>query len=228
MSCLNFVLCNSQLPASWIFFAAFSLRLLSLLFLVRPIATLWCNWVKVPFLQFWSRSPKNCTKRPKPSPTPNSSECYFWSFRGISCLANSSTSSLLLTTFTKHSFSIDWYTMRRCCLPKFVLASRTSEFSTLHSVQRFNEFGDSPPSFFFVSVICSLHWHCGRHKLHTHTHRRGNVCLPSVRVCTLLVQLLSFYSAYVECVLSSFVIPSLCDTLFSFVVKHHVIHRSKK
>ena len=28
--CLNFVLCNSQLLASWIFFAAFSLRLLSL------------------------------------------------------------------------------------------------------------------------------------------------------------------------------------------------------
>ena len=30
MSCLNFVSCNSQLSASWIFFAAFSLRMLSL------------------------------------------------------------------------------------------------------------------------------------------------------------------------------------------------------
>ena len=30
MSCLTFVLCNSQLPASWTFFAAFSFRLLSL------------------------------------------------------------------------------------------------------------------------------------------------------------------------------------------------------
>ena len=43
----------------WVFCMYFS----SLYFLVRPIATLWCEGQKVPRLQFWSRFPKNCTKR---------------------------------------------------------------------------------------------------------------------------------------------------------------------
>ena len=130
------------------------------------IATLWCSWVKVPFLHFWSRSPKNCTKR-RSLHDANSSECYFWSSRGISCLANSSTSSLLLTTFTKHSFSIDWYTMRRCCLPNSF--SRRGHVNSVHCIlfsASMNLVIHLPR--FFVSVICSLHWHCGRHKLHTH------------------------------------------------------------
>ena len=63
MSCLKFVVCNSQLPASWIFFTAFSLRMLSLWqFLVRPIATLLRNWVEVSHLQIWSRFCKDCAK----------------------------------------------------------------------------------------------------------------------------------------------------------------------
>ena len=69
MSCLNFISCNSQLNflrglltqtvvLVWVFCMCFS----SLWFLVWPIATLWCNWVEVPHLQFWSWLPKNCAK----------------------------------------------------------------------------------------------------------------------------------------------------------------------
>ena len=56
-------------------------------------------------------------------------------------------SPLLLTIFTTHSFSIDWYVMMAQTLSaKNRSCVATSEFKTLHFVQIFNEFDNSPSS----------------------------------------------------------------------------------
>ena len=95
-----FVLCNSQLLSSWIFFTAFSLRLLSLCdsfaCASRP-----CNssfdqlrlsgviGSKFHICNFDLGFPR-IAPSVETFTTVNISECYFWSSRGISCLANNS------------------------------------------------------------------------------------------------------------------------------------------
>ena len=64
--------------------SVFCMYFSSLYFLVRPLATLWCVRVKVP------RPAILISVSHEAFTTPNISECYFWSFRGPSCLANNS------------------------------------------------------------------------------------------------------------------------------------------
>ena len=97
---LEFVLCNSQLPASWIFFAAFSLKLLSLCesfaCTSRPCTSsfdqLRLSDVRVKkfhVCNFDLGFPR-IAPNVEAFTTPNISECYFWSFQSPSCLANNS------------------------------------------------------------------------------------------------------------------------------------------
>ena len=72
------------------------------------------------------------------------SECYFWSFRDVSCLANSSR-LLFVDNFYDAFFQHRLVRNNgfRLRVPKFVLVLRTSEFSTLRFAQVFNEFDNS-------------------------------------------------------------------------------------
>ena len=89
---------------AWEFFNFF-MYCLSFWILVRPIATLWWNWVKVPRLQITLGFPRHAWDVRILVPS-SISECYMWSFRHVSCLANN---FLLfsLTTFTTHSSSAE-------------------------------------------------------------------------------------------------------------------------
>ena len=59
-------------------------------------------------------------------------------------------------------------------------------FKILHFAQVVKEFDDSPSSMSLYLFLLLLRWHCCRDKLTAHC--RGNVCLPSVGVCTPSVQ----------------------------------------
>ena len=157
MSCMNFVSCNSQLPVSWIFFAAFSLRLLSLCDSVactsRPCNSSFDQLRLSDRIGSKSHICNFDLGFPRIAPnveaftTKNLSECYFWSFEAQVVLRR-----ILVFTFIDNFYDAfflaqtgSWWWRRRC-LPKFVLASQRSEFSTLHFVQIFNEFDKSPSS----------------------------------------------------------------------------------
>ena len=73
-------------------------------------ATLWWNWVKVPRLRTTLGFPKHAYKR-RSSVRPCIPECYFWSFRGLSCLCEQFSFPSSLTPFTTHSSGRDWYVM---------------------------------------------------------------------------------------------------------------------
>ena len=74
--------------------------------LVRPIAALSCNWVKVPRLQITLGFPRHAWNVGI-LVSSSISECYTKSFRGVSCLANNFSSPFSLTTFTTHSSSVE-------------------------------------------------------------------------------------------------------------------------
>ena len=127
MSCLNFVLCNSQLPASWIFFAAFSLSVLVwfffhvLLVLVIPRSA---NCESLMPLGQSSISAilisvsQELHQTSKPSRPHLVRSVTSGPFEAQVVLRILPLPHFYLTTFTTHCFSIDWYIMRRCCLPK--------------------------------------------------------------------------------------------------------------
>ena len=111
------------------------------------------------------------------------------------------------------------------CLPKFVLASRTSECSTLHFVQIFDEFDNSPSSAFLTSVIASA----------------SSASLLVKKKCSI-----SFFTFFFSCHQSSFcniiliscsihkvdsvslpcVSVYLCD--IPSVMIHHIIHQFRR
>ena len=73
-------------------------------------ATLGWNWVKVPRLRITLGFPKHANKR-RSSVRPCIPECYFWSFRGLSCLCEQFSFPSSLTTFTTHSTGRDWFVL---------------------------------------------------------------------------------------------------------------------
>ena len=133
---------------------------------------------------YYSRFPEACSRR-RSSVSPCISECYFWSFRGLSLsFANNSRVHLrwqLLQRILLVETGTQWWL--GLCVPKFVSALRTSKICTLLFAQVVNEFDDSPSSISLYLQLFRLRWHCCRNKSYT-SHCRGNVCLPSVRVCT--------------------------------------------
>ena len=78
--------------------------LLVLVTLVWSTATLWWNWVKVPRLQInYTRFPEACLLTSEFC-EPCFSECYVWSFQGVSCLLRTILFSIFFDNFYKAFF----------------------------------------------------------------------------------------------------------------------------
>ena len=162
----------------------------------------------------YSRVPEACLKR--------RNSCALWYFgvfhlvlsrRELSCEQLSPLFSL--TTFATNSSSEEtgtWW-WHRLCLPKFVSSLQTSKISLLRFSQVVIEFDDSPSSISSASLallsrqIEDRPWW----EINCKLPMVEKVFLPSVRVCTSPVQLLSLFSFCYE--------SSLCNrVLISFSI----------
>ena len=175
--------------------------LLVLVSLVRSIATLRWNWVKVPRLQILLGFPRHAYKR-RSSCDPCFSECYFWSFGGLSCLLRTVLVSIFFDNF--YNAFLQRRLVRNDGLnpvsQKLFSALRTSKFSTFAFCSGCQWIWWFTFLDFFVSVITSASLVLlSKQSIHYPLKRK---CLSSF--CTSVYTPYTFFTFFSCCCQSTF------------------------
>ena len=119
----------------------------------------------------------------------NISECYFWSFRGVSCILRTILFSIFFDNFYNaffqrrlvHNDGLDSVCQNSS------LRCRQNEFSTLRFAQVFNEFDNAPSSISFYLSLLLLRWSLLKQIKEI---EKKMFCLPCVRVYVHLLHVL--------------------------------------